>query len=240
MRTKHNRKRNIMDAIIMCAGLGTRLRPITNDTPKPLVPIAGKGSLERTLEMLPDEITRIIIVVGYLADQIKTKIGSEYRGRPVVYVTQEVLDGTGGCLRQVKAQITNLSERFFVVNGDDLYAADDFKRLVQAPIGLLTLQSIAPRTIDSCTVDGEGCLTGFTETAKGQIGRINTGAYCLDHRWFQTKPVLVPGKTTEWSLPHAVLELAKQGIPVMVLEASFWMPVGTHEELKAAEAYLTA
>jgi bifunctional UDP-N-acetylglucosamine pyrophosphorylase/glucosamine-1-phosphate N-acetyltransferase len=227
-----------MDAIIMCAGLGTRLRPLTDTIPKPLIPINGKGSLERTLEILPPDVTRIILVVGYLADHIKERIGTTFQGRPVIYVTQGVLDGTGGCLRQVKRQVEDLSDRFLVINGDDLYAASDLLHLSQVPIGLVTFQTIAPRTIDSCDVSKEGLLIGFTETQMGEAGRINIGAYCLDHRWFDTAPVRVPGKDTEWSLPHALQQLLDKGISLQVIEGTFWMPVGTPEELAAAERAL--
>lgn len=223
-----------MDALIMCAGLGTRLRPLTDTCPKPLLPINGKGSLLRTLEALPESVTRIIITVNYLAEQIIQAVGPEFRGRSVVYVMQNPLDGTGGSLRQAKSQITDLSERFLVINGDDLYVAADLERLAAIPCGLLALQTVAPRDIDSCDIS-DGLLRGFTITKKGETGFINVGAYCLNHRWFDTDPVLVPGKTTEWSLPHAMLQLLAQGVPVQALQASFWMPVGTPDELKAAE-----
>jgi len=228
-----------MDAIIMCAGLGTRLRPLTETVPKPLIPINGKGSLERTLEMLPPDITRVILVVGYLADHIKERIGTAFQGRPVMYVTQGVLDGTGGCLRQVKRQVEDLSERFLVINGDDLYAASDLLRLSQVPLGLITFQTVAPRTIDSWEVSQDGqTLIGLVQTQVGTVGRINVGAYCLDHRWFDTTPVRVPGKDAEWSLPDALPQLIAKGIPLQVIEGTFWMPVGTPEELAAAERAL--
>jgi NDP-sugar pyrophosphorylase family protein len=223
----------------MCAGLGTRLRPLTDTVPKPLVPIHGKGSLERTLEILPQAVTRVILVVGYLAERIQECIGQTFHGLPVVYVTQTTLDGTGGCLRAVQRDVADLSERFLVINGDDLYAAEDLLKLSQVPVGLVTYKSIAPRTIDSCEVSATGSLIGFMETPAGEIGHINIGAYCLDHRWFDTDPVRVPGKETEWSLPHALPQLLEKGIPVQVIPGTFWMPVGTLEELAAAERAMT-
>jgi bifunctional UDP-N-acetylglucosamine pyrophosphorylase/glucosamine-1-phosphate N-acetyltransferase len=228
-----------MDAIIMCAGLGTRMRPLTNDTPKPLVPVLGKGTLERLLEMLPAEITRVVIVENYLGEKIKEKIGNTSHGRPVIYAHQDPLDGSGGALRQAKAQVPDLSDRFLIINGDDLYAASDLQRLAQTPFGLLVLESVAPRDIDVCKVE-DGRVTGFTEAKKGEAGIINVGAYLFDHRWFETTPTLVPGKEAEYSLPHVVPQLVANGVHITAVPATFWLPVGTPEELQKAEDLLKA
>ncbi len=222
----------------MCAGLGTRLRPLTNTTPKPLIPIAGKGSLERTLEMLPSQVTRIILVVGYLADQIKERFGDAYHGRPIVYVTQDPLDGTGGCLRQVLRDVPDLSARFLVINGDDLYAKKDLAALAEASLALLGIPFIAKLndTRDAWKADADGKLLDLfrPSPADGQVW-MNIGAYCLDHSWFATDPMLVPGKTDEYSLPHAIPQMIERGIEIRAIPATFWMPVGSPEELKAAE-----
>ncbi len=226
-----------MDAIIMCAGLGTRMRPLTNTTPKPLIPVLGKGTLLRTLNQLPPEITRVIIVENYLGEKIKEAVGSVSHGRPVVYVHQDPLDGSGGTLRQTQRQVPDLSERFLVINGDDLYAAEDIANLVKVPFGLLILEAEAPRDIDTCLVEN-GHVTGFQEVKKGEAGIINVGAYLLDHRWFATTPTLVPGKEAEYSLPHVIPELLTSGVTITAVPATFWLPVGTPEELKKAEEIL--
>lgn len=227
----------------MCAGLGTRLRPLTNTVPKPLVPIHGKGSLERTLDILPPEITRVILVVGYLADVLKERIGNASKDRPVLYVTQDPLDGTGGCLRQVKAQVPDLSDRFLVIYGDDLYAAQDLAALVVVPRAVLVLGRITEHegdTKDAWKLTPDGRIAGLFRPAVGETAFLNPGAYCLDHHWFETDPVLVPGKTTEWSLPHAIPQLIERGFDIKAIPATFWMPVGTPEELAAAEAAIAA
>ncbi|HWR00178.1 MAG TPA: NDP-sugar synthase [Candidatus Methylomirabilis sp.] len=227
-----------MDAIIMSAGRGSRLRPLTDTTPKPLIPILGRGTLHRTLDILPQAVTRIIIVVGYRAPQIREAFGTEFGGCPVVYITQDPLDGTGGCLRRVREQMPDLSEHFLVMNGDDLYAGPDLEALAASERGVLVLETRLNKEEDSWVRDERGALLGLTRTPAGELGLVNAGAYCLDHGWFGTEPVQVPGKPFEWSLPHALPQIIARGVPIMAVSATFWMPVGTPEELTRAEQTL--
>lgn len=223
----------IMDAVIMCAGLGTRLRPITERVPKPLVPIAGRSSLERTLDRLPESVTGIILVIGYLGHMIKDRIGTELDGRPVRYVTQDVLDGTGGALRRARPAIT--TDRFLILNGDDLYDADDLVDLSRHDHAILYEHRIMDAPVDSWIISPDGFIVDIEKIAPGNPSKMNAGAYALTKAWFDTEPVLVPGKATEWSLPHAIPELVLRGYPVKALQTRFWMPVGTPEELEKAE-----
>lgn len=226
-----------MDAVIMCAGLGTRVRPLTNFIPKPLIPVAGRSSLERSLEALPEQIERVIIVIGHHGEQIRQRVGVRHSGRPVDYLIQSPLNGTGGALRQVEPLLR--SERFLVLNGDDLYAAEDLSRLVRIECGLLVLRTTLNKEEDAWKTSDDGRLLSLERQPAGVPANINVGAYCLDQNWFTTKPVLVPGKASEWSLPHAIPELIGRGLTVAAIPASWWMPLGTMEEFEAAQRVLT-
>ncbi|GIW79741.1 MAG: hypothetical protein KatS3mg105_1548 [Gemmatales bacterium] len=68
-----------MDAVILAAGLGTRLRPYTLQIPKPLLLVQGRPILDWGLAALPEEIDRVIVVVHYLADQIRHYLFQEKR-----------------------------------------------------------------------------------------------------------------------------------------------------------------
>lgn len=221
----------------MCAGLGTRLRPITDTMPKPLVPISGRSSLERTLDILPDEVDRLILIVGYLADQIKFRIGESFAGREVVYVHQDVLDGTGGALRRAESVLR--SDRYLVLMGDDLYDKQDLSNLAKHDKAILCYRGEASGSLDALQIDEDRRVCGFHRPLAGTTCLLNTGAYSLDRHWFSTDPILVPGKTDEWSLPHAIPQLIDLGHPIYAIEATFWMPVGTHGQLAQAEALFT-
>ncbi|NBX51722.1 nucleotidyl transferase, partial [bacterium] len=96
-----------MHAVILAAGKGTRLRPLTDSTPKPLIDVAGRPLLECVLNALPKNIDGITMVIGYLGEQIQKHIGESYKGIPVRYVMQERLDGTGGALDLLRRDIVS-------------------------------------------------------------------------------------------------------------------------------------
>src|SRR6266487_3045164 len=107
-----------MDAIILAAGLGTRLRPHTLTIPKPLLPIRGRPILDWTLGALPPAVDRVLVVVNYLAEQIEAFLRTQQGFAECRAVRQEQPRGTGDALRTCRAQLR--SERFLVLNGDDL------------------------------------------------------------------------------------------------------------------------
>ncbi|MFZ9793957.1 MAG: nucleotidyltransferase family protein, partial [Gemmataceae bacterium] len=125
-----------MDAILLAAGLGTRLRPHTLTTPKPLLPIQERPILDWTLGALPREIQRVIIVVNYLAEQIGEFAKRQSWFSDVEIVRQTEPKGTGDALRSCQKSIR--SESFLVLNGDDLYGAQDLARLASVKAGVLT------------------------------------------------------------------------------------------------------
>src|SRR3974390_2674410 len=102
-----------MDAIILAAGLGTRLRPHTLTTPKPLLPVQGRPILDWTLGALPREVNRIIVVVHYLADQMEAYLKSQRFFPEWSAVARGEPRGTGDALRRCQEQIR--SDRFLVL-----------------------------------------------------------------------------------------------------------------------------
>ncbi len=223
-----------MDVVILAAGRGTRLRPLTDTTPKPLIPVAGKGPLLHTLDAIQAHVNRIILVVNHLKESIHKVVGEEWNGRPVTYVTQHRLDGTGGALRLVEPFLR--SERFMVLNGDDIYDTDDLHHLTRLVRGVLVKTQTLIKESDTWIINNNRRLIGQTIHYAGDVSAINTGAYLLGHEWFETKPVIVPGKTDEWSLPHAIPQLL--GSYVYYAVEAIWYPCGTLDELARAEAAL--
>lgn len=218
-----------MQAVILAAGRGTRLQPLTDATPKALVDIGGETLLEHLLLALPKEIHEIIIVVGHLGDHIEKRIGSAWHGKAVCYVTQSTLDGTGSALHLVKDLIHGT---FLVVNGDDLYGAPDLSRLIAHPLAILLSLSDTP-VEHAALVGTDGRFMGLeTRPPMSEPQRRVCGAYVLDERFFKYPLAKIPVRDhQEFSLPHTLVELAKDAV-VRIEFADYWRPVGTAAELE--------
>lgn len=220
-----------MQAVILAAGKGLRLRPLTDAVPKALVDVCGKPLLAHILAALPDAVTEIFIVVGYRKEQIMDALGDSFGNKILHYAEQEPLDGTGSALHVLKDR---LSGTFLVVNGDDLYEKRDLERLVAHDLALLvspTMESIPT----SALRDEEGRFVGLESNApESEMKRRVCGAYVLDERFFRypLAEVTVHGKT-EYSLPHTIVMMTRD-LPVFLEDADAWHPVGTPEELAAA------
>lgn len=224
-----------MQAVILAAGRGLRLRPLTDTCPKALVDLGGKPLLERLLEALPKEIHEIIIVVGYLHEQIESYVGHEWNGRSVKYVLQNPLDGTGSALTACRDL---LSDRFLVINGDDLYLNGDLSRLIGHPLGIL-ISATQDVVAASVLCDTQNHFEGLeTNPPQGEEHLRVCGAYVLDTRFFHQPlaTIRVHGKT-EYSLPHTLIGMTKDCV-ITVERAQHWKPVGTPEELEKARLWI--
>jgi len=221
-----------MQAVILAAGKGLRLRPITETVPKALVDVCGTPLIFHILNSLPATVDEILVVIGYLGDQIRAAIGDAFDGKTVRYVTQDPLDGTGSALRLLK---NDLRGKFLVVNGDDMYGRHDLGRLVAHDLAVL----VAP------TEDATGSTAVIDETGKFvEIQNDSTiqprlrvcGAYVLDRTFFDypLATVTVHDKT-EYSLPHTIVTMARDRA-IATETATEWQPVGTHEELSRVRA----
>lgn len=113
----------MLEAIILAGGMGTRLKAVVSDVPKPMAPVAGKPFLAWQLDyLIASGIERFIISTGYGAEIIQNYFGNEYRGKEVVYAREEKPLGTGGAIRF--ALTFSKQERVFVLNGDSLSDAN--------------------------------------------------------------------------------------------------------------------
>lgn len=215
-----------MQAVILAAGLGTRLRPLTLTTPKALVSIGNKTLIEHTLDALPSAIDEILIVVNYLGDQIKAKIGDTYREIPVRYITQDPLDGTGGAMLLLRDR---LRDRFLVVNGDDLYSREALDEMLTHNTSIM-LCPTDMHLMNGGKLDGSGKFIGLVESTNTESYRV-CGAYVLDQSYFEIDPVKIQGsKHEEYGLPQTLAVRAPH-FPIDVVLTHEWYPIGTPEEL---------
>jgi bifunctional UDP-N-acetylglucosamine pyrophosphorylase/glucosamine-1-phosphate N-acetyltransferase len=212
-----------MDAIILAAGLGTRLRPRTLTTPKPLLAIQGRPILDWTLGALPSAVDRVLVVVHYLADQIQNYLREQTFFREWEAVVQAQPSGTGDALRCCREKLR--SDRFLVLNGDDLYGAADLEALARCPAGLLVHPVEEPRKFGIAFLKPDGTLEKLVEKPDLDGRRLaNTGAYLFPRSVYETE--IQKSARGEYEITDYVTALATRQ-PVQVVEAKFWLPIGT-------------
>jgi NDP-sugar pyrophosphorylase family protein len=222
-----------MQAVILAAGLGTRMGELTKNTPKPLLKIQDRTLLEHNLTAMPDEIDEVVLVVGYLEEQIRTFIGNEFLGKKIIYVQQKDLKGTAHALSMCKGR---LHGRFLVIMGDDLYYKKDLEALVKKSLAILIWEMRDDALKDGrnglIKTDDYGQVIDIVERQPAQRGvMVNTGAYVLDETFFDYPLVSAGIPATEYGLPQTFLQMVKKGAKVSVVKAQWWHKVGSPNDL---------
>jgi NDP-sugar pyrophosphorylase family protein len=220
-----------MDAVIMAAGLGTRLRPHTLTTPKPLLPVRGRPILDWTLGALPSPVDRVLVVINYLGEQVEAYLRSQQHFAQWEVVRQDVPRGTGDALRCCQARIR--SDSFLVLNGDDLYGAADLDDLAKCPAGLLAQEVMEPRRFGIAFLKPDGALDRLIEKPDLDGPQLaNTGAYVFPRSVFDFELTLSP--RGEYEITEYVSKVALRQ-KFHVVSAKFWLPIGTVEVWQAAQ-----
>ena len=156
-----------MEAILLCGGLGTRLRSVVSDRPKPMADIAGKPFLHYFVRMLSEKgVERFIFALGYMGEQIEAYFqdGREY-GISIVYSYEESPLGTGGAIRNA---LPKMREEDVLVLNADTYFDTDYRSLFQEQSGKRADMTIASREIED--VSRYGAIVKDTD---GRILRWN-------------------------------------------------------------------
>ncbi|MCU4799077.1 sugar phosphate nucleotidyltransferase [Halobacteria archaeon HArc-gm2] len=167
-----------MQAVILAAGEGTRMRPLTESTPKPMLPVADRPLVAHTVDAAVDAgVTDLVLVVGYEAEEVRNYFGDEYRGVPVDYAVQEEQLGTAHAVRSARE---HLDGSFVVLNGDDLYDDASVVELVEAgeegPV-VGTYRVDDPTSYGVFELDDD-VVTGIVEKpADPPSDLVNVGAY---------------------------------------------------------------
>jgi bifunctional UDP-N-acetylglucosamine pyrophosphorylase/glucosamine-1-phosphate N-acetyltransferase len=220
-----------MDAVILAAGLGTRLRPYTLTTPKPLLEVRGRPILDWTLGALPSSVNRVLVVVNYLAEQVEAYLRSQRHIGRYQAIYQKQPRGTGDALKSCQEHVQ--SERFLVVNGDDLYGAADLVALSSKAAGILVQEVKEPRRFGIVFERPDGTLLRLVEKPDLDGPQLaNTGAYLFPKDVLTLDiPLSARG---EYEITDYVTKLAAQQA-VHVVKAGFWLPIGTVEVWQQAQ-----
>ena len=227
-----------MQAVVLVGGEGTRLRPLTLETPKPMVPILNLPFLERTLLRLKDAgIDDVILPAGYLPEAITSAFGDGSRlGMKVTYVIEETPLGTAGALKNIEQHI---SGRFFVLNGDVLTSLDLRAMLAyhkeKGGIGTLHLIRVEDPSSFGCVVhDSQGRVSTFVEKPPRETAptnEVNAGTYLFERAILDHIPADRAVSIERETFPA----LIAMGLPLYAYTTDdYWVDLGR------PEAYLNA
>ncbi len=222
-----------MQAVFLAAGEGTRLRPLTYKTPKPLLKINNKCLLEHNMDELPKEIDELVIVIGYKGNQIKKYFGNNYKGRKIIYVEQNDFFGTG---HAVKICQDVLNKRFMVLMGDDIYSRKDMEKMLRHKCAMLAKEVRGKFTGGKIVVDKDGCLEQIVEGRHdGDVNYVNTAMYVLTDDYFNYPLARINKK--EYGLPQTMVQMAKD-VPIKIEKADKWIQITNLDDYNKAKELL--
>ncbi|MEU7280305.1 NDP-sugar synthase [Streptomyces sp. NPDC045431] len=235
------------EAILLVGGKGTRLRPLTTHTPKPLLRVAGVPLLTHQLARAAAAgVTRLVLATSYLAELFEAEYGDgSALGLELVYATEPEPLGTGGAIRNAAALLTSgPREPVFVFNGDILSGVDlaalRTAHLASGAAVTLHLTRVAdPRAFGLVPTDAEGRVTAFLEkpgpAERITTDQINAGCYVFTRAVIDTIPTGREVSVEQETFPG----LLAAGVPLHgVVDSGYWLDLGTPQAFVRGSADL--
>lgn len=174
------------EAIILCGGLGTRLRSVISDVPKPMAPIKNKPFLAFVLEYLKKQnISRVVLAVSYKYEIIQEYFGNSYLGMQILYSIEKEPLGTGGAILEALNLIN--SDSCYVLNGDTFFDVNlDRLKLDNSDICVALKPMKNFDRYGSVDIDNNSYISAFNEKKFTSNGLINGGVYLIKKHIFNS------------------------------------------------------
>jgi mannose-1-phosphate guanylyltransferase/phosphomannomutase len=228
-------------AVVMAGGEGTRLRPMTANQPKPLLPVVNKPIMEHVLLLLKRHgFTETVVTVQFLASLVRNYFGDgEDVGMSLQYATEEMPLGTAGSVKNAEDELR--ADPFLVISGDaltdiDLSALVRYHQENSALVTVALTRVPNPLEFGIIIVDEDGRIQRFLEKPTwGQVfsDTVNTGIYVMEPEVLAEVPA---GVSVDWS-GDVFPQLLKSGAPLYGWIADgYWEDVGSHESYLKAQA----
>ena len=217
--------------LILAAGLGKRMRPLSNSLAKSLLPVAGRPFIEwQIMALIEAKVEKIWIICGKNNDDFKNKIGNGERyDIEIEYVVQEKQTGTADALLQVKNKIVG---DFYCLNGDVIVSSKTIKLLDEKKQGMAVTE-VDDVSAYGCVNVVNGTVDKIIEKENTGKGMINTGIYKMNSRIFEALTDMKKSKRGEYELT-AIIENEK--FEVIEIEDS-WMDIGNPWNLLEANEF---
>ena len=225
-------------AILLVGGFGTRLMPLTRNTPKPMLTVAGIPVTEHQLMMAKAAgITEIVLATSYLSEVFTPYFGDGSKwGMSIRYAVEKEPLGTGGAIANA-AQLLDTQESIVILNGDVLSSHDLAEQIRQheahdADVTLHLTQVDDARAFGCVPTDAQGRVTAFLEKMDNPItNQINAGCYVFNPRVLSSIPLATVVSVERETFP----QLVNNGAKIYgYLENAYWLDIGTPKALLKA------
>jgi len=234
-----------MKAVVLAAGEGTRLRPLTEDKPKGMVEVAGEPILTRCFEQLVElGAEELVVVVGYLKEEIISHYGDEFEGIPITYTHQRERQGLAHALLTVEEHV---DDEFMLMLGDNLFRAnlaDVVRRQQEDRADAAFLVEEVPYEEASrygvCVTNDYGEITDVVEKPDDPPSNlVMTGFYTFSPAIFPACRLVQPSNRGEYEISEAVDLLIQSGRTIDAIPLDGWrLDIGYPEDREEAERRL--
>ena len=221
-----------MQSIILAAGEGSRMRPLTANTPKVMLPVAGKPLLEEIiLRAIDAGSDRFVIVVGYQADRVRSHFGDGRRlGVRIEYAVQERQLGTGHALMAAESIA---SDHFLVLNGDVLPDTDSLRSMSREDAAVSAIRVDDP-TRYGVFLEENGIFKSVVEKSPEPPSNLaNAGIYVLNRSVFDALRAMPLSERGEYELTDALNSLAARET-IKIVNLKSWLEIGRPWDILAA------
>jgi UDP-N-acetylglucosamine diphosphorylase/glucosamine-1-phosphate N-acetyltransferase len=231
-----------MKAVILAAGKGTRLYPLTITTPKILLPVLNKPMIHHFDEILEGIVDEIVIVIANndYSKQIETYVNANKFLNKISFATQALNEnsGTGDALQAARDKIS-VNEKFILLYGDDYYARQDLENLVKHEYAIVGKKVSDPEKWGILQQDGAGNLDKLVEKPQTFVGDIgNIGMYLLDSTIFELFENTAISQRGEFEVTDGVSLFAQHKKMKVLAVEGFWLPAGYPWMLLDAQEFL--
>lgn len=226
-----------MRAVILAAGIGKRLQPMTFEYPKAMVAVKGKPILQKIVEDLRDcGIADIVVVVGYLKERIEQHFGDgKAFGVHISYAIQHEQLGTGHAVMQAEHYFSAKDKDFILMFGDCWVSKDSIKRVINAPPGIGVLGAARvehPERFGVIDPDGQMVKNVIEKPQHPSSDLAVSGVFRLPVSIFKALHTIPRSSRGEYELPHAYMQLIKEGASFEWIDVGDWVDVGTIADLE--------
>ncbi len=228
-----------LQAIILAGGLGTRLRSVVPDLPKPMAPVAGRPFLAHVLDALAGAgFTSAVLAVGYRHEVIQAYFGDDYRGLALRYSVETSPLGTGGALRFALEQ--GEADPVFVVNGDT-WLELDYRAMLSAHQEAGVALSVAVCEVPDVARYGslevvDGRIHRFLEKGASGPGLINAGTYLVAAELLRR---IHPGRPHSFE-QELLMPLVSELRPLAFVTRGTFIDIGVPEDYARAQTLFAA